>query len=124
MILVDYLPQLLLDLGSLSLSPYRDPKQCCYKELVKCTDICIPDIPIWRWSLYSQFGGRMQQWLQHRQDEFRIVNWVEYVVLNLNKVPLVWDCFPNSSIKSVVDSKKRVQRKCLVTSLPGLPASS
>lgn len=67
----------------------------------------------------------MQQWLQHRQDEFRIVNWVEYVVLNLDKVPLVWDCFPNSSIKSVVDSKKkRVQRKCLVTSLPRLPASS
>ena len=67
----------------------------------------------------------MQQGLQPRRDEFRIVNWVEYVVLNLNKVPLVWDCFPNSSIKSLVGSKKkRVQRKCLVTSLPVLPAPS
>lgn len=35
MVLIDCLSQLLLDLGSLSLSPYRDPKQCCYTELVK-----------------------------------------------------------------------------------------
>lgn len=67
----------------------------------------------------------MQQWMQLRQDEFRIANWEEYVVLNLNKAPLVWDCFPNNSIKSLVGSKaRRVQREKQVTSLPCLPAPS
>lgn len=47
-----------------------------------------------------------------RQDRFRIANWEEYVVLNLNKAPLVWDCFPNKPIKSLSGSKKKkVQRK-------------
>lgn len=45
--------------------------------------------------------------MQPRQDEFSIANWEEYVVLNLNKVPLVWDCFPNNSIESLLASKAR-----------------
>lgn len=54
----------------------------------------------------------MQQGRQLRQDEFSFANWEEYVVLNLNTVPLVWDCFPNSSIKRLLASKaRRVQRE-------------
>ena len=50
--------------------------------------------------------------MQLRQDEIRIANWEEYVVLNLNQVPLVWVCFPNNAIESGVDSKtRRVQRE-------------
>ena len=61
--------------------------------------------------------------MQPRQDEFSIANWEEYVVLNLNKVPLVWDCFPNNSIESLLASKaRRVQRErerhCDLTTRP------
>lgn len=64
----------------------------------------------------------MQRWLQQTAG-FRIANWVEYVVLNLNKAPVVWDCFPNNSIKFPSGSKKRrVQRKRVMTLLPCPPA--
>lgn len=63
-------------------------------SLSKCSDICIPDIPIWRWSFYNQCGGWRQQWMQLRQDEIRIANWEEYVVFNLNKAPPSLGLFP------------------------------
>lgn len=62
--------------------------------------------------------------MQLRQDEIRIANWEEYVVLNLNKVPLVWDCFPNNAIESGAGSKaRRVQREKCSDRTP-MPAST
>lgn len=62
--------------------------------------------------------------MQLRQDEFSIANGEEYVVLNLNKVPLVWDCFPNNSLKSLLASKaRRVQRERW-SDLTAVPAST
>ena len=66
----------------------------------------------------------MQRWMRLRQDEFSIANWEEYVVLNLNKAPLVWDCFPNNSTKSLLASKaSRVQRE-RHSDLTAMPAST
>lgn len=62
--------------------------------------------------------------MQLRQDEIRVANWEEYVVLNLNKVLLVWDCFPNNAIESRVGSKgRRVQREKRSDHIP-TPAST
>lgn len=69
----------------------------------------------------------MQQWMQLRQDEFSIADWEEYVVLNLNKAPLVWDCFPNNSIKPLLSfhgEEGSERERDVVTSLPGLPGPS
>lgn len=66
----------------------------------------------------------MQQWMQLRQDEFSTANWEEYVVLNLNKAPLVWDCFPNNSIKPLLSfhgEEGSERERDVVTSLLGLP---
>lgn len=63
--------------------------------------------------------------MQLRQDEIRIANWEEYVVLNLNKAPLVWDCFPNNAIESLIGSNaRRVQRGKRGDLTPMLPARS